>query len=247
MGPSPVYDLDETDKVPGTSKSHSKKNSKLSNGDNDSGYGGSVISGSDSGIRQNPVDLASGQATYSEGSLSFNDSGKKGKHHRSPSVLTRRHAVSQVNQLQYNDNRVALGRSISAVLSMLKELQSVNRNWPVFYPAQPNKDDRKKKRHSIIESTKAERNDPARQLKRAVSDIGLRPNEEKVGPEPSPPVIEPRLVSAQIAQDFNVFKLDFKLGALSSEELVHTLTKSSVASLLDDKIIQTMRHLLALR
>lgn len=243
---SPYYDLDGTDSVPGTSKSHANSK-KRPNAETDSGYGGSVFSGSDNGFKESSVDLTSARATYCEGDLVRTDS-DKGKHRRSPSTTTRRHVLSQVNHLQYNDNRVALGRSISAVLSMLKELQAVNRNWPVYYPAQSNKDDRKKKRQSIVELPKPELTDPAKQIKHAVSDIGLRPNEER-GPQPDAP-LEPRLASAQIAEiaeNFNVFKLDLKVGSLSSEELVHTLAKSSVASLLDDKIIQTMRHLLSLR
>lgn len=240
MSPSrQPFDLSDSESAPGTSKSHSKKKEFR---ETDSGYGGSVFSGSDNGIRD-PVDLISGQATYCEGDLSFNESGK-GKHRRSPSTTTRRHVVSQVNHLQYNNNRVALGRSVSAVLTMLKELQSMNRKWPVYYPSQSNKDDRKKKRPAEPKPV-----DPAKELKRITSDIGLL--SEETAPEPSSTFpSEPRLASAQIAQiaeDFNVFKLDLKVGSLSSEQLVNTLAKSSVASLLDEKIIQTMRHLLALR
>lgn len=62
-----------------------------------------------------------------------------------------------------------------------------------------------------------------------------------------PPAPEPRLVTPQIAEDFNVLKLDLKLGALSPSELVHSLEKNSVASLLDGKISQSIKHLQALR
>lgn len=58
---------------------------------------------------------------------------------------------------------------------------------------------------------------------------------------------QPRLVTPQIAQEFNVLKLDLKLGALSPSELVHSLEKSSIASLLDGKISQSVKHLLLLR
>lgn len=61
------------------------------------------------------------------------------------------------------------------------------------------------------------------------------------------PVVAPRLVTPQIAQEFNVLKLDLKLGALSPSELVHSLEKSSIASLLDGKISQSIKHLSALR
>lgn len=42
-------------------------------------------------------------------------------------------------------------------------------------------------------------------------------------------------------------KLDLKLGALSQAELVHSLEKASIASLLDGKISQSIKHLLSLR
>lgn len=58
---------------------------------------------------------------------------------------------------------------------------------------------------------------------------------------------QPRLVTPQIAQEFNVLKLDLKLGALSPSELVHSLEKSSIASLLDGKIGQSIKHLMLLR
>ncbi|KAL0640325.1 mitofusin [Maublancomyces gigas] len=58
---------------------------------------------------------------------------------------------------------------------------------------------------------------------------------------------QPRLVTPQIAQEFNVLKLDLKLGALSPSELVHSLEKSSIASLLDGKISQSVKHLMLLR
>lgn len=59
--------------------------------------------------------------------------------------------------------------------------------------------------------------------------------------------MEPRLNTPQIAQEFNVLKLDLKLGALSPSELVHSLEKSSIASLLDGKISQSIKHLQAIR
>lgn len=236
------YDYHEDDGNPGSSKNHSNRPNRSTPSEADSGYGGSVFSNSDSGESFR-------HATYVPGDSKLSGVSKgKGTHRRSPSIVTRRHIVSQVNQLQYNDNRVALGRSISAVLTMLKELQSMNRNWPVYYPAQSVKEDRKKKRlSSTFEPIRSEDGESIRTIKRATSDIGLRSHDGENEEDPVSTSTEPRLVSSRIIQDFNVFKLDLKIGSLSSEELVNTLAKSSVASLLDEKIIQTMRHLLALR
>ena len=65
--------------------------------------------------------------------------------------------------------------------------------------------------------------------------------ERKASQEP------PRLITPQVAQEFSILKLDLKLGALPHSELVHSLEKSSIASLLDNKIVQSIRHLHALR
>jgi mitofusin len=237
-----MHDYREDDGNPGSSKDHCRIPKRAPPSEADSGYGGSIFSGSDSGE-------SSRHATYVQGDSKLSSAAKgKGTHRRSPSTVTRRHIVSQVNQLQYNDNRVALGRSISAVLSMLKDLQSMNRNWPVYYPAQTVKEDRKKKRlSSAFDSVRSEDDNSVRVVKRAASDISLRSHNDEKDDEPAHITTEPRLVSSRIIQDFNVFKLDLKIGSLSSEELVNTLAKTSVASLLDEKIIQTMRHLLALR
>lgn len=74
----------------------------------------------------------------------------------------------------------------------------------------------------------------------AVQRVELTPS------DPNAPE-QPRLVTPQIAQEFNVLKLDLKLGALSPSELVHSLEKLSIASLLDGKISQSVKHLLLLR
>lgn len=54
-------------------------------------------------------------------------------------------------------------------------------------------------------------------------------------------------MTPQIAQDFSVLKLDLKLGTLSHSELVHSLEKNSIASLLDGRVSQSIKHLLSLR
>jgi mitofusin len=55
------------------------------------------------------------------------------------------------------------------------------------------------------------------------------------------------LVSPQIAQQFSVLKLDLKLGNLHQTELVHSLEKNAIASLLDGQISSSIKHLLSLR
>ncbi|KAI9890412.1 MAG: mitofusin [Vezdaea aestivalis] len=61
------------------------------------------------------------------------------------------------------------------------------------------------------------------------------------------PAPEPRLITPQIAHDFSILKLDLKLGHLSQAELVHSLEKDSIATLLDGQISKSIRHLQVLR
>ncbi|KAK9318084.1 hypothetical protein V1524DRAFT_421973 [Lipomyces starkeyi] len=151
----------------------------------------------------------------------------------------------QVQQLHYNENRSALGRAISTVMNMLKELQSVNREWPAQYPAfrSVNAPVNSSNIPMLLSSDR-----PA-QLRRVATDLPFpSSNQDKatlVSLSPSSEV--PRLMSSQLSHEFNVLKLDLKLGAVSPAELVRSLEKSAIASLLDGKISQALKHLLSLR
>lgn len=107
----------------------------------------------------------------------------------------------------------------------------MNRRWPVYYPSQP---------HGSLRS---EHDGPQHlpQLSRSNSthsgDFNVESRLHR----------GPRLVTPQIEQDLSVLKLDLKLGAVSHSELVHTLEKNSIASLLDSRVSQSIRHLLSLR
>lgn len=131
----------------------------------------------------------------------------------------------------------------------------MNRQWPAHYPAAQSVPASPPRRPSLNQtqssfgSSGAEQDDLTRpgSLKRAAT---MPTNEElaessATAERRAPP--EPRLMSPQIAQEFSILKLDLKLGALSQAELVHSLEKSSIASLLDGKISQSVKHLLSLR
>lgn len=126
----------------------------------------------------------------------------------------------------------------------------MNRKWPVYYPASatPQDDARKSLRRATMNHFPSidDEDDLNYDLKRR-SSSSFEPSQSKQQPPIPKPILEPRLVSAQAVNDFNVFKLDLKVGSLSSSELIHQLEKTSVASLLDEKIMQTIRHLLSLR
>lgn len=201
--------------MPGTSANHAHQNDEH---ERDSGYGGSVKLG----------DLEA-DAVAHDGHLLEAGNG----HRRSPSFASQQQAVSQISQLQYNDNRLALGRSIAAVLKILKELQVTNKQWPIYYPTTPGTSE-----NNVKED---EKDGDLDALERELD------GEEQVEEEVGDNVPTPRLVSPEISKDFNIFKLDLKLGSLSSDDLVHSLEKSSVASLIEEKILRAIKHLNSLR
>ncbi|OCT45418.1 Transmembrane GTPase fzo1 [Cladophialophora carrionii] len=178
------------------------------------------------------------------------------------SETEKRALASHVHQLYYNQNRVALAKAISQTVELLKQLQEMNAQWPAHYPAvqrpesgtepsrpgmphaQSTRDATDMSRQMFIKKTAHDR--PAA-LRRAGTSIGEDTTGESSSQVQARKTPEPRLITPQIAQEFSILKLDLKVGALSQTELVHSLEKKSIASLLDGKISQSVRHLLALR
>ncbi|PHH83434.1 hypothetical protein CDD82_1088 [Ophiocordyceps australis] len=160
-----------------------------------------------------------------------------------------------LHQMWYNSQRATLGRSINKVLELLRNLQDINTSWPAHYPSvQRTETERPCSRPGIIHtnttvgdsaspSSSVEPPPTLRRSMTAVEDSSAessRAAETRVLPEP-------RLVSPQIAQEFSILKLDLKLGTLHQAELVHSLEKGSIASLLDGKIRSSIKHLFSLR
>ncbi|KAL9076875.1 MAG: hypothetical protein Q9157_003542 [Trypethelium eluteriae] len=213
--------------------------------DDDSGYGGSMADGdfergwhpgltSDSPI---PMDVS--------GEGSEND---------------RRILAAHIHQLYYNQNKNTLGRAINRTVETLKNLQQMNSKWPAHYPSvqrpesptSSRQDPRPRMPHtqSALESPQqAEFTNPRPQaLKRAetsLGDDGSRSESSEAASRRAAP--EPRLVTPQLAQDFSILKIDLKMGGLSQTELVHSLEKQSIASLLDGQISKSIRHLFSLQ
>lgn len=131
----------------------------------------------------------------------------------------------------------------------------MNRQWPAHYPSVQNTQPSPAQRppfqqaYSDVGQSDSRPSTPPRppQLKRAATmNEGIDSVESSAAAERRAPT-EPRLMTPQIAQEFSILKLDLKLGALSQAELVHSLEKASIASLLDGKIGQSIKHLLSLR
>lgn len=179
--------------------------------------------------------------------------------------------ASHVHQLYYNQNRVALAKAISQTIELLKQLQGMNAKWPAHYPSvqtSQNTQDRPPSSSGRPPSSSGRPAFPHTQSTRAADDLAkppshptpLRPNPLRRAETSLPNATaessssaekktkeEPRLVTPQIAQEFSILKLDLKVGSLSQAELVHSLEKKSIASLLDGRISASVRHLLALR
>ncbi|CZR56956.1 related to GTP-binding protein FZO1, required for biogenesis of mitochondria [Phialocephala subalpina] len=215
--------------------------------DNDSGYGGSVAGESFNGAPAwNPA-LTEDRPTPSHSPMPngmMTDMAES----------DRRVQANAIHQLWYNQHRATLSRSIARVMESLKGLQEFNASWPATYPsvqraevAQPQGQD---PRPGLVhtQSTAAgaasfPENRPGA-LRRSQT-FGAEPESSKAAEQRTIP--EPRLVTPQIAQEFSILKLDLKLGALHQTELVHSLEKNSIASLLDGKISSSIKHLLSLR
>lgn len=212
--------------------------------DDDSGYGGSIAGdsfGSSSGKlpmgspRTDPS-LADAAVAPASGSVEAD----------------RRNQVAAVHQLWYNQQRMSLGRSITKVVELLRELQEMNVTWPAHYPSVQRTENATTERfrpglqHAQSMAGEPSSSQHPGHLRRAVTSLDQEEAESSRDAE-NKPAAEPRLVTPQIAQEFSILKLDLKLGALHQAELVHSLEKSSIASLLDGKISSSIRHLQALK
>ena len=174
----------------------------------------------------------------------------------------RRTLASHVHQLFYNQNRTALGRAINQTVETLKRLQEINAQWPAHYPTvqrpkppllqrtdvRPGLHHTQSNMSSQLDGARA----PSRPVPpvRAGTSLGEHLSAESsadaaASEPPAPP--EPRLVTPQLAQDFSVLKIELKMEGLAQSEIVHSLEKQSVASLLDNQINNSIRHLFSLR
>jgi mitofusin 2 len=215
--------------------------------DNDSGYGGSAAGDSN----WNPT-LTEDRPTPSHSPMLRGETSEAADNER-------RVQASAIHQLWYNQHRASLARSINKVVELLKELQEENATWPATYPSVQRAEassprgqsPRPGLPHTQSTASVVPGDSPTRpgMLQRAETTIGEGASNEAESSKEAEQktVAEPRLMSPQIAQEFSILKLDLKLGALHQTELVHSLEKNSIASLLDGKISSSIRHLLSLR
>ncbi|KAI1075340.1 hypothetical protein F5B20DRAFT_384608 [Whalleya microplaca] len=215
--------------------------------DHDSGYGGSVAGDDVGGSSNSKLPLGSPRI----------DPSLSGDMPRHSSEHDHRTQAAAVHQLWYNQHRASLSRAISKALELLTTLQEMNFAWPAHYPSVQRADTsppgRRGSRPGLQHAStmRGDFSSPSRhgrQLRRSMTTFEDQDAAESSRDAENKSIVEaPRLVTTQIAQEFSVLKLDLKLGALHQAELVHSLEKSSIASLLDGKISSSIKHLLALR
>ncbi|KAL1297720.1 hypothetical protein AAFC00_006264 [Neodothiora populina] len=180
------------------------------------------------------------------------------------SDLERKAVASHVHQLFYNQNRTSLARAIQQTVETLKKLQEMNSKWPAHYPTvkrprTPSPTRRPDVRPGLIHSQTTldnHRESPpsARPLgpRRAGTSLGENSLEAESSKDAArikeqAAVDAPRLVTPQLSQQFSVLKIELKMEGLAQTEIVHSLEKQSVASLLDNQINNSIRHLFNLR
>ncbi|CAN8097464.1 unnamed protein product [Discula destructiva] len=252
--PSSSYDVADDDDQPsghdlppafatvgsGSTSKHATDLQKLL--EHDSGYGGSIASGS-VGNALTPGTPAWESATHADTPAISNGS-------------DRRLQTSAVHQLWYNQQRGVLNRAILKVIDLLRELQDENTKWPAHYPSvqraetdstasSPSRPYLQQTFSHIdaISSSSA----PPPPMRRAQTSLESHASAESSKAAEKRLAAEPRLVSPQIAQEFSILKLDLKLGSLNQTQLVHSLEKGSIASLLDGKISSSVQHLMKLQ
>lgn len=166
--------------------------------------------------------------------------------------------ASHIHQLAFNQNRVKLGRAINRTVDTLESLKETNATWPAQYPTprqqpSPKADPRPGFVHT--QSTTAP-GDVHQQLgdaphrpgvRRAGTSLGERSTGESSNTAQKKSQEPARLITAQAVQEFSILKLDLQVQGLTQAEIAHSTDRRTIASLLDGKINQSIRHLQLLK
>ena len=223
--------------------------------DNDSGYGGSIAGDShvsEGSARGWNPGLTYDLPTPSHTPTLLGESNAASEHEKQ--VL-----ASHVHQQYYHQNRVILARAINRTTETLRDLQDMNARWPAHYPSVHSTQDPSPSRPDPrpgIHHTQSTLGNSRRQIdnspfrpgpRRAATSLGEDSSAESSSAN-TKTVSEPEtLITPQAAQAFSILKLDLQVQGLSQSEIAGHLNKQAVASLLDGRITQTLRHLHLLR
>lgn len=225
--------------------------------DEDSGYGGSMTGDENTENAWHPGP-SQDRYTPAHTPLRAGEGSAASEHERKA-------LASHVHQLFYNQNRTALGRAINQTVETMKKLQEMNTKWPAHYPTVQRPPSPPGQRNAPrpglhhtqstmdnsrgVEDSSRASEEPARpMMRRAGTSLGESQSAESSGDATKRETkIAPRLVTPQLAQQFSVLKIELKMEGLPQTEIVHSLEKTSVASLLDNQINNSIRHLFSLR
>ena len=168
--------------------------------------------------------------------------------------------ASHIHQLVFNQNRVKLGRAINKTVDTLEGLKEENAKWPAQYPTINPRGppaSRPDPRPGFVHTqSTAILNDTHHQSdslpqrpgpRRAGTSIGERSTGESSSAAQNKPQEPARLITPQAAQEFSILKLDLKVQGLTQAEIAQSTDKRTIASLLDGKINQIIRHLQSLK
>lgn len=241
--------------------------------DQDSGYGGSIADGDSISSGWNPG-MTEDRFTPSQTPVKPGEAGASCQYlshtlypTREADILPaeheRRALASHVHQLFYNQNRTALGRAINQTVETLKKLQDMNSKWPAHYPTVQRPAESSHSRPDVrpglhhtqstldnnynLDDTPTKRPGLSRRAGTSIGEDFSRGESSAAAAHTPAPAPEPRLVTPQLAQQFSVLKIELKMDGINQTELVHSLEKQSIASLMDGQISNSIRHLFSLR
>ncbi|KAK6462658.1 hypothetical protein DFJ63DRAFT_313788 [Scheffersomyces coipomensis] len=132
-----------------------------------------------------------------------------------------------IQQLHYNDNKIALDRSINQTIDLIYEISQENKERPIFYPTDVEDDN-----NVLLNSKRAHlalvRNNSS--ALKAIEKSSLKDNDQDL-------------------PEFKILKLNLKIGNNnhSSDNLVSNLDKKAIATLLEKKFGQLVKYLLNLK
>ncbi|SGZ47834.1 CIC11C00000003082 [Sungouiella intermedia] len=158
------------------------------------------------------------------------------KKQRQASVSTPAFKAS-MKQLHYNENRVALDRSINQTIELLYELSDENKQRPVFFPTESTESE-----NVLLNSPRAHlalvrRNTDLASKTVAKAKMGY------LGPDGDDRDDDDDF--GVTTADFKVLKLNLKMG--HDSKVISSLDKKSVSGLFEQKLTQQVKYLLNLK
>lgn len=163
---------------------------------------------------------------FSEDTQTVVEGSSSSKHHLLGVKKKHRALESSVQQIRYNDNKLALDRSIHQSIELLYELSRENEERPVFYPTNVSENS------LMLNSAKAHLAF-VRNKKVDTNAIEKSLNDFKVDFDSLP--------------EFKVLRINVQLDRHPSNNVVAELDKKSIAKLLQLKIQQQVKYLLNLK